>query len=645
MKKILLFIFLISMVCSTAYSADYYMATDGSDGGTGATDDEWLTLRYSMSQMSAGDTLIIRDGTYTGATNMLDYQYYPPIDNSTWTTIKAENDGDAIFDGESVRTMFDFQPNDATNCHWIFEGLIWKSSTGTSTVLLAKSDYVKYLRCGAYDTDNGAAATFYSGPYNEYILYENCYAYGRGRYQFQSRLSSHIIFRQCVARFDWIDSGNENVALFTAYSSDDVEFQNCIGIDSDQVASWTNYYALSGTFFVPATGTASNRINFTQCIGLNNKLGGISTADGANDVTLQDCILWDVIVKDVSEPINNFRGDATEIYNSTFGVAHDYEYPAFRSYDVDTSNESVVDSSLIYSYRGTDANEVFSDIEYYDYNNYYYNLNGPTPNTNDIAVNPIWHVSSNTDGGLKYITRIESGSTLSGQGDGSTDIGANTLTLIGTSGTLWGEEGYATDTTNDMWPFPYEGLIKENMATYSNGGVTGQRGFCTNTLNERTDTGVVTLTSYVWEYLGNDIPSTIYDLAGEPDTTPPADLSDLSVATGSSTGEIDLSWTAPGDDNVTGTADSYDVRYSTATINDGNWGSATEATGEPSPSIAGSAESMTISSLTPGETYYVGVKTSDEVPNESGLSNIPNAIAAVNPPQFTGVTGTGVTFQ
>ena len=69
------------------------------------------------------------------------------------------------------------------------------------------------------------------------------------------------------------------------------------------------------------------------------------------------------------------------------------------------------------------------------------------------------------------------------------------------------------------------------------------------------------------------------------DTTAPATVSDL--ATGAVTASsVALSWTAPGDDNTTGTATSYDVRYSTVgPITDGNWASATPATGEPAPSI------------------------------------------------------------
>ena len=107
------------------------------------------------------------------------------------------------------------------------------------------------------------------------------------------------------------------------------------------------------------------------------------------------------------------------------------------------------------------------------------------------------------------------------------------------------------------------------------------------------------------------------------DTTAPSAVSDLATS-GATETTIDLDCTAPGDDAGSGTATSYDIRYSTATINDGNWASATEATGEPTPSVAGSSESMTVTGLSSDTTYYFAIKTSDEVPNESAISNVPS---------------------
>ncbi len=85
---------------------------------------------------------------------------------------------------------------------------------------------------------------------------------------------------------------------------------------------------------------------------------------------------------------------------------------------------------------------------------------------------------------------------------------------------------------------------------------------------------------------------------------------------------VTLHWTAPGDDSTSGTAAQYDIRYSTSPITLANWDSATQVTGEPSPQVAGSAESFTVNGLNPSTTYYFAIRAADEVPNWSGLSNV-----------------------
>ncbi|GEM_PF-4230855 len=107
------------------------------------------------------------------------------------------------------------------------------------------------------------------------------------------------------------------------------------------------------------------------------------------------------------------------------------------------------------------------------------------------------------------------------------------------------------------------------------------------------------------------------------DTAAPAAITNLALS-GATASSIDLSWTAPGDDNNTGTATTYDIRYSTSLITDGNFSSATQVVGEPVPQVAGASQSMTVSGLSANTTYFFAVKTSDEVPNISGLSNVPS---------------------
>ena len=108
------------------------------------------------------------------------------------------------------------------------------------------------------------------------------------------------------------------------------------------------------------------------------------------------------------------------------------------------------------------------------------------------------------------------------------------------------------------------------------------------------------------------------------DTTSPDSVIDLTVSE-VTVDTVTLTWTAPGDDGNSGIASQYDIRMSESMITEANWDSATQLTGEPSPNHAGSSEAVQVTQLTEGTTYYFALKTADEVPNWSGLSNVVSA--------------------
>ncbi len=455
----------------------------------------------------------------------------------------------------------------------------------------------------------------------------------------------------------------------------------------------------------------ANNINFVQSISLNNRLGGITTTGTeyyrAANVHFTHCVIWDYPSINPGSSVNYLRGLSDIVNHCTFGISGQNSSGifSFNSYDRipgGGDNNSKIINSVIYNHKG---GTLFYDIETYDYNDLYLNDLAPALAAHDKSVNPIWNAASNPTGGLKYITRIESGSNLSGIANDGGDIGANVKTLIGVSGTLWGDSGYNTDTGVSMWPFPNEDIIRANMKAYNAGGVSGNRGFCVDGQ---------TLTKYIWQYLGNPIPAEIYGstglsitstslpqgtvgaayatslsasggttpytwtlqsgtlpaglslnssnglISGTPtaggmssftvrvtdaasatatkslsvtivnsaDTTAPAAINTASAATGASAGQINLNWTAPGDDGTSGTAAAYTIKYAASAITtDAQFNSATTVSGAPQPAAGGTAQSITVGGLTPGSIYYFAIKTQDEVPNVSVLSNSPSAVA------------------
>ncbi len=107
------------------------------------------------------------------------------------------------------------------------------------------------------------------------------------------------------------------------------------------------------------------------------------------------------------------------------------------------------------------------------------------------------------------------------------------------------------------------------------------------------------------------------------DSIPPANITDLVVVT-TECNLATLTWTAPGDDGGSGTATSYEIRYSTTgPINDTNWATATIFTQSWIPLPAGNTETYDVTGLTASTQYWFAIKVGDEVPNWSGVSNSP----------------------
>lgn len=111
----------------------------------------------------------------------------------------------------------------------------------------------------------------------------------------------------------------------------------------------------------------------------------------------------------------------------------------------------------------------------------------------------------------------------------------------------------------------------------------------------------------------------------------PGRISNIAASTGAAAGSVRLTFTAPGADGSQRTAAKYMVKYSTfpAAITDQNYfdNTATLFSAAVVPNSPGSAETVTITGLTPGTSYYVAVAARDcafptcEDENQGELSN------------------------
>jgi len=121
----------------------------------------------------------------------------------------------------------------------------------------------------------------------------------------------------------------------------------------------------------------------------------------------------------------------------------------------------------------------------------------PVPGDQDVFTEPQ----------LKYLLRAEPGTPLAGSDADGGNRGATVMYQIGRPGTLYGEEGWDEVTDIPLWPFPNEAVIKATMAEWTQGN-DGKRGFCAD--GQGLYGGPITLSSYIWEYLGSPMPDDPY---------------------------------------------------------------------------------------------------------------------------------------
>jgi hypothetical protein len=79
----------------TSHAATYYLSTDGNNSNPGTRAKPWASLQESIWQMKAGDTLIIRGGTYHAAS----FTDIAKPSKGEITTIRAEKGEEVLFDG------------------------------------------------------------------------------------------------------------------------------------------------------------------------------------------------------------------------------------------------------------------------------------------------------------------------------------------------------------------------------------------------------------------------------------------------------------------------------------------------------------------------------------------------------------------
>ena len=122
----------------------------------------------------------------------------------------------------------------------------------------------------------------------------------------------------------------------------------------------------------------------------------------------------------------------------------------------------------------------------------------------------------------------------------------------------------------------------------------------------------------------------------EDDGLPPNAVTDLSIVDADAISVL-FSLTAPSDEPNGYTANLYDLRGSTEIITETNFDLATKFD-VTNPGLPGESDTLIVSDLSPGTTYYFAIKSEDFFGNQSGISNVV-VISTETAPEIV-ITGT-----
>jgi len=515
---IIVFVMFLIFV-SISFAATYYISPSGSNSASGTVEAQpWRSFSYAFGRMSAGDELILLDGTYSeaAATGYINWNdgsapnsAQPPSGTglSSSTVVRAKNPGSVLVDGAGRDGLL-LGRSSRKDSYIKIRGIRFEGGGQ-----LYNTSYITIKECGFHSEQQSGSSVFGIGTNdhnngNIYNLIEDCWVWGKERVIAINYRSSYNVWRRVVIRGDGCGSasctgsGNPNVG-FTVYGSSNNSIQNLIVVDRI-LGGGTNY-----ADFATAEPTRENLLGPNEwlgCLSLHSEDGGFYF-EGQNisdyTHTLRNIVAWDsgranvnigtalnLTLENVTAGISGAGLDGIRVAPTVTGgtLRNIISYNAGR-YGV---NSSVQPSySDVYG-AGTSYNQ-------------------SSCSTGCLTTNPL---NDGTPQSIKYPVRIEEGSPLKGSGAFGADYGANIVKMYGINGSRYGETEYNTLTNTNLWPYPNEDRVKTDMSSSSS------RGFCA---------GDQTLTKYVWEYLGNSIPAEIYGGAAN---TPPvlASIGNKSVA-------------------------------------------------------------------------------------------------------------------
>lgn len=469
-----------------------YVSTTGSNSNSGTQGSPFLTIGYALSQLSGGGLILVADGTYDGADDWISDEQVaiPSGTSSQFTVIRAINVGRARIRMTSAPSAYTDGPiniQSGTSYVWI-DGFVVEKTYQPAGTESDNGPYVAYLggthckltRCFVIASAQGRYSSAivytdgYSSSHNSYNVVEDCHCFGSFRYAIYGgsggpdNTCGKSVVRRCTVFTPWYGSLGDPSAQFcfygssnTAYNHDsggtnatiigDCLFANCWGISSPNAYNTPNN-CVWGTWYSPKN---VKNVTHIGCGSVNcGSTWGAFASDcfgtTANALTYDSCM---VINHDYLNSVSEYYpGNPRGFFNGTGGSS------------INVTN--CVGDGL------TSSNWI------------------PVSRVNTSGNNFTGNLTTPIHNGTSYINKA--------------------IYAIGEIGQEYGVTGYNQVTTNRIFPFPYQSIIKEIYAETKTRGtydVPTSISTSPNPLSGYALDGVTqqNMSDYLLESLGNQV--------------------------------------------------------------------------------------------------------------------------------------------
>jgi hypothetical protein len=211
-----------------AAKCDYYASPTGTGNGLSASSPFKVSKFWTVA--SAGKTLCLMDGTYTGSNSMI----LPPWGlggaSGLPITIRAANDGKVLITGQGSS-----RPVRLVDSDWfVIEGINACCSSDT-VVELEHSNHNVVRRVAAWDAADNNTNVFGAHSDSSYNLFEDVAGWGTARKIFSmSQDGNYITIRRAWGRWERSTVVGPKMTYTLAYNNYHTTCENCLGTWSGQ---------------------------------------------------------------------------------------------------------------------------------------------------------------------------------------------------------------------------------------------------------------------------------------------------------------------------------------------------------------------------------------------------------------------------